>query len=121
MLEWINQVVDFVARPSILRALVFGLLSGMMLTQWVKFQLPDWLSDAAHARIVRATSSLLAAAMALVLWPYHRHWVQAVAFALVCGLSTPFAYWIAVKALYKFAPWTEDVISARPSTPKEPT
>lgn len=115
-MDWIAQIMQFVALPSILRALVFGLLSGVMLTQWIKFQLPDWLSDATHARTVRVLSSLLTCLTVGALWPYPRHLGEMLALALGDGLATPFVYWLAVKALYHFLPWTEDVISARPSS-----
>lgn len=109
-------IVGFISNASVARAIAFGLISGMMLTQWVKFQLPDWLSDHAHADLVRTLASLLTLVTVLVLWPTP---LDAVAWAVGvgCGLTTPFAYWLGVKCLYHFFPWTEDMISARP-TPK---
>lgn len=115
MLDWI---VNFIAQASIARALAFGLVSGIMLTQWVKFQLPDWLSNRAHANWVRLIASALACATVRVLWPDGQTMV-AWAMAVGTGLTTPFAYWIGVKLLYRYLPGAEEVISARP-TPKEP-
>lgn len=115
MLDWI---VNFIAQASIARALAFGLVSGIMLTQWVKFQLPDWLSNRAHANGVRVISSLLTTATVRVLWPDAQHAV-AWAMAIGAGLTTPFAYWLGVKLLYRYLPQAEDVLSARPE-PKEP-
>lgn len=111
LFQWVAQ---FIAVASVGRAIAFALISGVMLTQWVKFQLPDWLSNRAHANWVRLISSLLSASTVLVLWP-DSAWIEAVAVALGTGLSTPFAYWLGVKALYHFFPWTESVISARPT------
>lgn len=114
MLSW---VVAFIAAPSVARAVAFGLVSGMMLTQWVKFQLPDWLSNRAHANGVRLIASLLAAATVAMLWPAGESAWAAVAVCIGTGLTTPFAYWLGIKVLYRFFPWTEAVISARPSAP----
>lgn len=120
MLEGLFQwLVGFIAEPSIARALAFGLVSGVMLTQWVKFQLPDWLTNRAHANWVRLISTILAFATVLALWP-NDSWREALAFAAGTGLTTPFAYWLGVKMLYRFFPWTEDVISARPASKDPP-
>lgn len=118
MLAWFNALLAFIATASIARALAFGLISGMMLTQWVKFQLPDWLSDRDHARWVRTLSSLLTMATVLALWPYARYF-DAIALAFGAGLTTPFAYWLGVKALYHFFPWTETILSARPGSKRQ--
>ena len=115
-----HLIVDFVAVPSVARALAFGLVSGLMLTQWMKFQLPDWLSNRAHARWVRLIASLLAAFTVLSLWPSTPIGRDGLAMAVGTGLSTPFAYWLGVKVLYRFLPWTEEVMSARPTHTEPP-
>lgn len=118
LLQWL---VGFIAAPSLARAVAFGLISGMMLTQWVKFQLPDWLSARAHANWVRLLASLLAASTTAALWPPSDDSIfAAVAICIGVGLTTPFAYWIGVKLLYRFFPWTESVLSARPAPPRQP-
>jgi hypothetical protein len=110
-----ENLLTFVSTESIGRAIVFALLGGIMLTQWLKFQMPDWTSDRMHKFVVRLLSTLLTGFLCWVLWPEDSPWVRG-AFSMIVGLASPTMYWLAVKGVYHFMPWTENVLSARPGT-----
>jgi hypothetical protein len=116
MPDWIRQVLEFASHPSVGRAIVVAQLASMLLTQFVKFQLPEWLSDAAHARRVRLFAALVSMIVSMTLWPVDDTRVVKVVFAAVAAVASPTTYWLAVKVLYHFWPWLDTTLSARPST-----
>lgn len=117
MHQWFTQIVEFVATASIGRAIVFSLLAGLALTQWVKFQFPDWLTDKQHSRYTRMFASLLTFAAFLALAPDTDKLSAICVMGLVMALGSPFLYWLIVKILYHFWPWLDDTLSARPGGP----
>jgi hypothetical protein len=116
MHEWFTQIVEFVADASIGRAIVFALLAGLALTQWVKFQFPDWLTDKQHARRTRTFASLVSFAAFVALAPDTDKLGVICVMGAVIGMGSPFVYWLVVKILYHFWPWLDDTLSARPGS-----
>lgn len=114
MHEWFQQIVDFVATASIGRGIVFAILAGGMLTQWIKFQFPDWLTDKQHTRWTRTAASILTMFVYVILSPDGMKPMATEVIGLVAGLASPTIYWLAVKCLYHFFPWMDNVLSARP-------
>lgn len=120
MFEWIRYVLEFIAAPSVGRAIAFSLLAGIMLTQLVKFQLPEWLSDKEHARRIRLFSCAVTLAVCYALWPAGEAPLIILVISAVVGISSPTIYWVAVKVLYHFWPWLDCTLSARPGQEKTP-
>lgn len=120
MYEWMKYIVNFVALPSVGRAIVMALLAGIMLTQLIKFQLPDWLTDKEHSRRIRLFSCAVTLAVCYALWPAGDTQVVSLVISTVVGISSPTIYWLAVKVLYHFWPWMDTSLSARPEQGKNP-
>lgn len=120
MFEWVKYVMEFIATPSAGRAIALALLAGIMLTQLVKFQLPEWLSNKEHARRVRLFSVAVTLAVCYALWPLGEGALVVFIISAVVGISSPTIYWLAVKVLYHFWPWLDNTLSARPEQGKSP-
>jgi hypothetical protein len=118
MWEWIKEGIRFVAEPSPARAIVFSIIAGSMLTQFIKFQLPDWLTDKDHSRRVRLFSVAVTFAVCVALWPIGDTRSIKFAIAFTAAISAPTLYWLAVKVLYHFWPWLDTTLSARPEEKK---
>lgn len=120
MYEWLKYAFNFVALPSVGRAIVLALVAGIMLTQLIKFQLPDWLTDKEHSRRIRLFSCLVTLAVCYALWPNEDTQVTALVISAIVGVSSPTIYWLAVKVLYHYWPWLDSSLSARPDPGKTP-
>jgi membrane-bound metal-dependent hydrolase YbcI (DUF457 family) len=112
MNEIFHSVVDFINTASVARAIAFALIASFALTQGIKYTLPDFLTDASH----RTMTVLLAYAIAFwvcwAMWPPLAP--NRLVLSVVTGLCTPLFYKVVTAVLYKYAPWLESYLSARP-------
>jgi hypothetical protein len=119
MHEWFNQIVGFVNIESVARAIAFAIIGGMALTQWIKFQFPEWLTDKQHIRSTRTSSSFMSFILCLIFLPNDMQLLLAASISMVVGLLVPAVYWVLAKVLYHYFPWMEDALSARPRAGKD--
>jgi hypothetical protein len=114
MHEWLNQILAFVDAASTGRAICASLIAGVMATQWFKFLFPIWLNDKNHTLAVRILATFITTFIFLLMAPPEKL-PTTMAIAILVGLSSPTIYWLTVKVLYHYFPWTEDMLSARPT------
>lgn len=118
-IEWFN---GFLAQPSPLKAVMFGLLLSWGGTQWLKKRgltvlrhFLDELDDESHKVVLRAIAFLLAWCPVFALWP-----ADALERGLAAGVTAvcaPYTYSFITAIAYHFFPWLEPKLSARPRDP----
>lgn len=102
-------------QPTVVRALVVGLICSIGFTQLVKFSTAfQQLSDRNHRIATRAVSLCFATIPTWILWPTPG--IAAFLISVTLGIVAPMIYTIAVRVTVHFFPWLDDQVSARPAS-----
>lgn len=109
---WVTVIEGWLVEPSASRAIVAGLALSWFGTQLIKKHiLPKSWDDDLHKRITALVAFVLACAPTYHMWPAD----GGVFAALIIGVASPTVYVAAVKTLYRYLPWLEPKMSARPT------
>lgn len=119
MKEYFALIAGFINTPSPARAFAMAMIVSMALTQWSKFLFPAGIPDAHHRLLTMLVACSASFLIAFGMWPTH-HFADAT-YAFGIGLSSPILYHIGTAIAYRFWPWLEPILSARPRTPSCPS
>jgi hypothetical protein len=111
--ELITGINEFLTTPTPLRAVAFGLALSWGGTQWFKHRKPVKRLDEQTYRItVQVIAFALAWVPVALLWPAPI--AERMLAAVTTGICAPFTYTFVARIAYKFFPWLEPKLSAKP-------
>lgn len=118
MTDWIANVLHLLdtelGRPTVVAALLAGLLCSLAFTQVLKKLGPEFpsLSDRQLRGFIRFSAFVFGFVPTYLLWP-GRGW-PGVLFGFVIGVLAPAIYAVAVRIIVHYLPWIDPLVSARP-------
>jgi hypothetical protein len=118
---WVNRLNVWLAQPSPLRAIFFALVGSALVTQVLKFYLPQRFTNLAHKRATRLLAAAISAITCFVLWPVAStcqadDLAARSVISLLVGGASPTLYAVTAGWAYSRWPLAEKILSARPGS-----